>query len=529
LKEQAEGRRQKAEGKNVKMRIDLLQSLKSVFNFAEGQKREEMAGEFATRDRSVDSYLSILGVLPDPDPILRKLDANGTILNDLMADDQVTSVVQTRKVGTLNREWRIEPGNHSGAEPDALSKKAAAAFGEDLNSLNIFNFISQVLDAPYFGMTPIEIIYAPRGGLWHIGELRCLPAAWFRFDRQNQPRFLSMNDMLNGEPLPENKFVLALHFPTYENPYGLRLLSRCFWPVTFKKGGVTFWMKFLEKFGIPHTIGKYKEGTSNEKKAEILTNLRNMVQDAVAVIPEGTAIDVLNASGKASGSDGSFSALKDAMEAGISKVILGQTLTTEMPKEGGSYAASKTHENVLNSYRECDARLVKDAIEQIAWIYCQVNFPGAANPLFVWHEEDDPLKEFAERDKTLHETGVRFKKKYVSRVYSIPEDEFEMAADAAPAPGGNQFAESALEENQRILDEIMADVIPEGAGAAGKVIEQIMAAVNEATGYDDLSARLAGIFPRMKGERFQAILERAMYAAEMMGIDAAAQDVKNGE
>ncbi len=511
------------------MNTDLLENFRSVFGYSENQTREEMAGEFATRDRSIDSYLSILGVLPDPDPVLRKLDRTGTILNDLMADDQVTSVVQTRKVGTLCREWRIEPGGHSGSDPDALSKKAADAFAEDINNLNMFDLISQILDAPYYGMSPIEIIYAPRGGLWHIGELRCLPATWFRFDRQNQPRFLSMNDMLNGEPLPGNKFVIARHFPTYENPYGLRLLSRCFWPVTFKKGGVTFWMRFLEKFGIPHVIGKYKEGTDKARQAEILANLSSMVQDAVAVIPEGTAIDVLNASGKSSGGDGSFSAMKDAMEAGISKVIMGQTLTAELPKDGGSYAASKTHENVLASYRECDAHLVKDAFEQIAWVYCQVNFPGAANPRFVWHEEDNPQKDFADRDKILYDAGVRFRKNYFVRFYGFREDEFDVAADAAPAPGGSFAEGGALDPDQQLLEDLMAQVIPEGTAAAGETIAQIMTAVNEADGYDDLSARLAKLFPTLDGKRFQEVLERALFASEMFGAHTADVDGKNGQ
>jgi phage gp29-like protein len=512
------------------MRIDLIGRIKTFFQEGEQARKAELAGEFASRGRSIDSYLDILGALPDPDPVLKKLDATGTILNDLMSDEHVTSVVQTRKVGTLNREWRIEPGGHGGADPDALSKRACDEFAADLDNLNMFDVISQILDAPYYGMAPIEIIYASHDGFWHIGELRCLPAAWFRFAAaDNQPKFLSLNDMIAGEPLPENKFVFARHFPSYKNPYGLRLLSRCFWPVTFKKGGVTFWMKFLEKFGIPHVVGKYKEGTTKAVQAEILANLASMVQDAVAVIPEGTAIDVLNASGgKSSGSDGSFSALKDAMEAGISKVIMGQTLTAEIGDKG-SFAASKTHENVLESYRECDARLVKDAIEQVAWIYCQVNFPGAANPRFVWHEEDDPRKDFADRDKVLHETGVRFRKSYYTRFYGLREDEFDIAEAAAASPDNSgMFAEGdKLDDDQLLLEKLMADVIPDGTVAAGETIKQIMAAVDAADGYDDLSERLAKLFPTLDGERFRQVLERALFASEMFGMHTASIDDKN--
>ncbi len=399
--------------------------LGSIFSFKEEEIKENLGGEFAKRDKSIDNYMSILGILPDPDPILRKIDESGTVLKDLMADDHVTSVIQTRKVGTLNRAWKIEPGKHGMEDPDEQSMRAYEAFSRDMDNLNMYDVISQILEAPYYGMAPIEIIYKPEKGIWHIGELRCLPAHWFSFDRENEPRFKSAQDLSNGLRLPEHKFVFARNFPTYENPYGLRLLSRCFWPVTFKKGGVTFWMKFLEKFGIPHVIGHYKEGTSYEQKAKILSDLSNMVQDAIALVPEGTAVNALNAGNK-EGGDGSFRTLKEAMEAGISKVIMGETLTTELPKQGGSYGAAKIHESILKEHQKCDARLVKDAMEQIAWIYCEVNFPRAANPRFVWHEEDNPKKEFAERDGLLYKTGVRFKKEYFMEYYGLKADHFEM-------------------------------------------------------------------------------------------------------
>ncbi len=512
------------------MRIDLFHGLRTVFNFAAEKAKQTLAGEFASRGRSVDDYLDVLGVLPDPDPILRKLDQSGSILSDLMADDHLTSVIQTRKVGTLNREWRIEPGAHGGGDPDEQSKKAALAFADDLGNFNMFDVISEILDAPYYGMTPIEIMYEPDGGLWHITNLRCLPSTWFVYDKDNNPRFLSKEEMISGEALPENKFVFARHFPSYENPYGLRLLSRVFWPITFKKGGVRFWMKFLEKFGIPFVIGKYKEGTSKALQAELLNNLVNMVQDAAAVVPEGSAIDVLKAEGKSSSSDGSFSKLKDAMEAGISKVIMGQTLTAELSGDKGSFAASKTHENVLESYRDCDARLVKDTIERIAAIYVKVNFEGASTPRFIWHEEDDPRKEFADRDKVLHDTGVRFKKEYITRVYNIPADEYELADSpnaAPPTDTGEEFAEGEREGDQLLLEDLMDDVIGDGTKAAEGTIKKIMDAVEGSEDYDDLSERLAVLFPELDGKGLSEVLERAIFAAEMFGTHTAVVDDEN--
>ena len=70
-------------------------------------------------------------------------------------------------------------------------------------------------------------------------------------------------------------------------------MSRCFWPVAFKKGGFKFWAVFTEKFGMPWLIGKVPRGTGDTDRAQLLDHLVKMVQDAVAVINDDESIAAL--------------------------------------------------------------------------------------------------------------------------------------------------------------------------------------------------------------------------------------------
>jgi hypothetical protein len=79
------------------------------------------------------------------------------------------------------------------------------------------------------------------------------PYHWFAFDANNQPFFRGEAGWAatTPDPLPAGKFVIVTHHATYDNPYGLRLLSRCLWPVAFKRGGLQFYAKVVERHGMP--------------------------------------------------------------------------------------------------------------------------------------------------------------------------------------------------------------------------------------------------------------------------------------
>jgi len=382
-----------------------------------------LTGEIGTRNDAYD-FSELMDLLPDPDPVLQKRGDGAEILDSLTADGHLLSVMQTRKVGSLKKKHKWQPGVVNG-KTTPYSEHLCAQLKADFDNINTHDLFSALLDTPFYGMTPLEIVWSPGNSLIHIRELRPLPHRWFGFDEQNDPKFINRDNLWGGETLPRYKFVFARHGPTYDNPYGLRLLSRCFWPILFKKGGLKFWVTFTEKYGMPFFLGKYNQGATEDKKMEMLTALGKMVQDAVSVIPDNNAVEMLGGSGKTGGSYLTYSRLIEAMNAEISKVIMGQTLTAEVAKRG-SLAASKVHENVLRTYQQADRKMIKTVMEKIADNYTKVNAPGTPSPVFTWIDSEDPQKEFAERDSTLMKSGVKFSLSYLMRRYGYNKDEIEL-------------------------------------------------------------------------------------------------------
>ena len=217
----------------------------------------DLSTELATRQNAGVTFSELegwLNTLPDPDPVLRKRGDDSAILDELSADDQVTTAMLSRKNRVLNcPHFSFRAGAPEGEEPTPQAQELYRRFMADLEHMNLRSIISGMLDAPFFGFTPLELIWRLDGDWWHLLDIVPRPQRWFRFDNDNKPTFVGVYGGLAAQPipLPAGKFVFVTHHATYDNPYGLRLLSRCLWPVAFKRGGVQFYARFVERHGMP--------------------------------------------------------------------------------------------------------------------------------------------------------------------------------------------------------------------------------------------------------------------------------------
>ncbi|MEI8128540.1 MAG: DUF935 family protein [bacterium] len=246
--------------------------------------KQGLADEIATRKRSLNFY-SLGYMLPDPDPVLRKQGKDMKIYRELLCDAHVFACVQSRKSGVLSLEWDINRGRDDDKDVSRLK--------DILKNIDIFQLTNDILDCAFFGFQPIEVIWQKTDNLVLPSALVAKPPEWFCFDEDNNLKFRTKENYW-GEELPDKKFLCPQSNASYDNPYGERVLSRVFWPVTFKKGGLKFWILFCEKYGIPYLIGKHPRGASKEETETLADLLENMVQDAIAVISSNDAKNISN-------------------------------------------------------------------------------------------------------------------------------------------------------------------------------------------------------------------------------------------
>jgi phage gp29-like protein len=497
---------------------------RDYITLSDAPRRGTLTEEIATRNRSIDFYA--LGMyLPNPDPVLKKMGKDITVYSEILSDAHLGGCASSRRSGVRSLEWGIDRGK--------AKSRQAALIEEVFKALDIDGIFDDILKAPLYGYQPLEVIWEKVGDRILPKAVVGKPPEWFVFDDENRFRFRTKENSIYGELVPERKFLVPTNGATYQNPYGFPELSRCFWPVTFKKGGMKFWVIFTEKYGMPFIVGKHPRGTGKTDTDNLADMLEQMVQDAVAVVPDDSSVEIMEASGKAASAD-IYQKLLEYCDKEISIAILGQNLTTEV--KGGSYAAAQSHMAVRQDIVDGDRRLVESVFnELIRWIY-ELNFGGvspSALPRFsMWEEEDVDLDQ-ATRDKALSDTGqVKFSKKYFMKTYGFEEEDFEVSAEKPPvSPGGAQLPLDRSNMSYRTYAEGFPrypdqDAVDAAAAAfspkelqkqAEGILRPVIEMIEEGHTYQQILDRLAETFPKMDDAALQEMLTRAVFVSEVWG------------
>ena len=503
---------------------------------------ESLTSEIATR-QNAGLLLGDLGFwlsqLPDPDPVLRKRGEDAAVLAELSADDQVTTAMLSRKNRVLNSpHFGFRAGAPDGETATPEADTAYQRLAQDLERSNLRSIISGILDAPFYGMTPLELLWEFGDGWWHLKDIVPRPFHWFAYDTQNKPIFRGEQGFacVDPLPLPPGKFVIATHHGTYDNPYGLRLLSRCLWPVTFKRGGSQFYAKFVERHGLPWVVGNAPPKATDEEKKKVAHDLSRMVRDCVAALSAGSDVKFI---APASGQDLIHERFIARQDKAISKLLMGQTLTVEMEGRNNSQAAATTHEDVAEGLAESDKAMVCDAFNEIAWIYTRLNIGGSTYAPIASYEEPEDLLARAELDKKLYDIGVEFTPEHFKDNYNLKDTEFTMRAPAqtgypfmfSAAPGKSAATPAPLPiEAQKRLDTAIASLLPDALKASGEFVKQLENAVKNATSFDQLQLELAKLLaPRSTPSELENMLARTMTAAAGFGASAVQAEVKEDE
>ena len=388
-----------------------------------GTAGRPVGGEIAAARRDIDLFHGWLGVRENPDRLLRA-EGRGPgvrVYEDLERDDQVFSALQTRRLAVTGREWEVVPKSDR-AEHARTADFVRSVLQETNFDLACFELLQGLLT----GYKVSEIMWEESEGQVWIREFRGREPHRFTFGWDDRPRLLTPENPIRGEALPKGKFQTFRFGSSSHSPFGLGLGYRLYWPVWFKKNAVKFWMVFAEKFGSPTALGKYPPTAAPTDRDRLLEALDAIQQETGVIVPQDTSIEFLEAT--RTGSVQTYADLCEFMNRSITKVVLGQTLTTEA-SQTGAYALGAVHDRIRLDIVKADADALSEALNRqaIRWL-CDFNFPpsllkGGYPKVWRTVEAEPNLKELAERDRiVLRDLGLadHAPLSYLADTYHIP-------------------------------------------------------------------------------------------------------------
>jgi phage gp29-like protein len=335
-----------------------------------------------------------------------------SIYDQIERDCHAYAVLSKRKLAVVSKEWEVIPASSS-----RMDRKAADLVREQLKSMDFDGVCLHLLDATLKGFSIGEVMWETDGS--EIVARSVVPKTQRRFwmGIDGRPRLLTINNVWPGEELPDRKIIVhRFGNKQDEQPYGLGLGYALFWPTYFKRHDITFWLRFLDKFADPTTLGKYPAGTSTQDQEALLASLRAIGTDGRIIMPDNVMIELLEA--KRSNSIDSYEKLARYMDEQISECVLGETLTTNL-HGGGSLAAAAVHDSVRMELCKADADLLSGTLDKtlVTWI-TEFNLPNAKPPR-VYRDCEDPedLKMRSDRDVNICNLGYEPDEEYINDTY----------------------------------------------------------------------------------------------------------------
>ena len=450
-------------------------------------------------------------------------------------DPHLFSQLQTRKNAVTGLDFEIIPFDSD----DEKDKEIAEFVEAQINGIEGFGDIMlDLLDAIGKGFAVSEIMWAYEGGHVVVSDIRSRYQKRFFWDSEDAFK-VRTDEAPEGMELPKNKFILHRYKARSGHPSRAGILRVVAWMYLFKNYDLKDWVSFAEVYGLPLRLGKYAPGASEADKVALMQALIQIGADAAGIIPDGTTIDFITTE-KTSSTD-LYERLARYCDEQISKAILGQTLTSD--SGGGSYAQSKTHNDVRHDLTVADCKALASTLRRdLIRPLCIFNFGEDKRiPKIQFDcEEGEDLEQTANiLDVLIGKIGLRVPTSYIYKKFSIPEpeaDEEVATPRAAAGPGVLPFKQEppapsivlkagadAEPGTQAHIDRLADAAVRRGAGCFKKAFAPVLKIIENAGSLEELRAMMedekavAELYKAMDVTQAEELLQKVMVYANLEG------------
>jgi phage gp29-like protein len=455
-------------------------------------------------EQAVSALVDLLTKIPETDDLLTQANIQRYHLKKLETDDEIFGLLRTRREAVVATPWRLEGG-----------VKATNDFLMEEITPIVEAMVSGAWKAVPYGYSVMEGVYKRRDDR-KIGleGIYVKPMEWFDPRPDGTLRYFSPDGYdAMGVPCDlDFKFFLTRSEPTYFQPKGEALLSRLYWPWFFRFNGWRFWGQFLERFGQPLLIGK------SNKVDTMLAALIQVHQDSCISVGREDSVEVVEPDTKGDAFDLLEQAVVRRYQKLILGQTL---TSDTGKNGGGSYALGQVHAEVKEGLRKSDIRLVRRTAQAVVNALCALNGVTADIPEIIFADDAGLEAERAKRDETLFKLGVKFKKGYFTDRYDLKEEDFELSEQKLAAINEPDSTEEDGEEtNVKPIEEDDAKM-HRSLGDQSVDTTTVRASHAGATDHSDSTDRLALLMQRSGFAKRRARDPKRFTPAQQLVDDAA--------
>jgi phage gp29-like protein len=278
-----------------------------------------------------------------------------------------------------------------------------------------------------------------------------------------------------------------------------------------KSYDVTSWAAFIDRYGYPIRIGKYGKKATEQDRATLKRAVAAIGQDFGAVIPESALLEIIE-SKHASETSNVYKTMADWIDKQISKLILGQTMTTD---EGSNRSQSETHEKVRDDIADSDIQQIIETLNTALTIpYINFNFGEQENypHIDLFKPDEKNVEQIIAAVEKLGPQGLKVKADELRSLLGLanPDEGDEVIGSRAayapsefgvPVPGDNEPQVPVLNAERPQAPDELDVLIEEGGGYIpvsddiAAVIEKAADAASEFEGFRDELKKLVTSWP----------------------------------
>ncbi len=427
-----------------------------------------------------------------------------TVYRDMvLGDTHIQSEFTKRKLAVLGMPMAIMPGGAATPEDEAAAELVRQAWDAMPGKIDA---LSHLLDAALWPVAILEKVYRPSNlpGLrfeWGQGGggPALQPVCYHLLDWTGGRLRVQNIDPVSKSPIGTYREADGRNFvihrgsllQSFPDNYGGPLRAALFWWL-FKTMDRGWWIRFLERFGAPSPVAKYEDGR-DDTKGELQRALSAATRLFGLVVTKGTDVELMQANASQSGD--AFERFKETADRELSKLIVGQTSSSEARSGGLNNGQADLHADVRNDYRDWDAAKLRETVQdQLIRPFLQLNaIPGQVR-FQIGREDQQNLADTLKTLETLPKAGLEIADESLATLSRVVG--YQIRKAQAPPVKPEPFSEDAWILQTR---QDMAGLLP-------------TASKGPADWETRLRRRLVDLNPGRAVQKLETLLQEAVFA-----------------